>query len=254
MLSVMEKPQRHGAVVKLLLGSGGFRTPERIALWVEQMRDFVGSALRVLFVPYALADHDGYVRTMIERGLNARFELVGIHSVPDPVEAVRKAEAIFVGGGNTFRLLDSLYRLKLLDPIRDRVRAGMPYLGISAGTNVACPTIRTTNDMPIVQPPSLDALGLVSFQINAHYYTGTNFVKQGDEYVQHFGETRDDRIREFHEENETPVLGLWEGGILRVEDADMQLLGSSARLFQRGKSPQDLVAGARLPDLLCNLA
>ncbi len=230
--------------MRLLLGSGGFRTPERIALWVEQMRDWLGPARSVLFVPYALADHDGYVRMMIERGLHSGYELVGIHTLRDPVEAVRKAEAIFVGGGNTFRLLNSLYRLNLLDPIRERVRGGMPYLGISAGTNVACPTIRTTNDMPIVQPPSLDALELVPFQINAHYYTGTNFVQHGEQFVEHFGETRDDRIREFHEENETPVLGLWEGGILRVEGANVQLIGSSARLFQRGESPQDFEAGA----------
>ena len=122
---------------------------------------------RVLFVPYALADHDGYVRLMTERGLNAGYELDGIHRHADPVAAVHEAEAIFVGGGNTFRLLAALYRLGLLDPIRERVRGGLPYLGVSAGTNVACPTIRTTNDMPIVQPPSLDALGLVPFQVNA---------------------------------------------------------------------------------------
>jgi len=234
--------------VNLLLGSGGFRTPERIALWVEQMRDFLGSVHRVLFVPYALADHNVYVRTMIERGLNAGFELVGIHTLPDPVEAVRKAEAILVGGGNTFRLLDSLYRLELLDPIRERVRGGMPYLGISAGTNVVCPTIRTTNDMPIVQPPSLNALGLVGIQINAHYYTGTNFVKHGGQFVEHFGETRDDRIREFHEENETPVLGLWEGGMLRIEAGRTRLLGSAARLFLKDTAPQDV-----LPDTALDL-
>src|SRR4029453_11001713 len=100
-----------------------------------------------LFVPYALADHDGYVHRMVERGIHAGYELAGIHRAGDPVKAVRGAEAIFVGGGNTFRLLSALYRFGLLDPIRDRVRAGVPYLGISAGTNVACPTIKTTNDM-----------------------------------------------------------------------------------------------------------
>src|SRR5205823_11390664 len=120
----------------------------------------------------------------------------------DPVAAVMEAGGIFVGGGNTFRLLTALFRLNLVNAIRERVRGRMPYLGISAGCNVACPTIKTTNDMPIVQPPSLDALGLVPFQVNPHYYTGQDFVRHGDEFVEHFGETRDDRLREFHEENE----------------------------------------------------
>ena len=233
----------------ILLGSGGFRTPERIAVWAEQMRSVLGSIRRVLFIPYALADHDGYVRTMTERGINAGYELVGMHTRPDPIAAVREADAIFVGGGNTFRLLAALYRLGLLAPIRERVRDGVPYLGISAGTNVACPTIKTTNDMPIVQPPSLDALGLLPFQVNAHYYTGANFVKHGEQFVEHFGETRDDRLREFHEENATPVVGLWEGGVLRVESLRLQLIGT-ARVFRRGQPPVDVVAGEDLAALL----
>jgi dipeptidase E len=210
------------------------------------MRSVLGPVSRVLFIPYALADHDGYVRTMTERGLNAGYQLDGIHRHPDPLAAVREAEAIFVGGGNTFRLLATLYRFGLLDSIRERARGGMSYLGVSAGTNVACPTIRTTNDMPIVQPPSLDALGLVPFQVNAHYYTGSNYVRHGDQFVEHFGETRDDRIREFHEENETPVVGLWEGGILRVEGGRVDLIGAAARVFRRGEQPLDVEPGADL--------
>jgi dipeptidase E len=122
----------------------------------------------------------------------------------------------------------------------------MPYLGISAGTNVACPTIRTTNDKPIVRPPSLDALGLVPFQVNAHYYTGSNYVKHGDELVEHLGETRDDRLREFHEENATPVVGLWEGGVLRVEPGRVELVGAPARVFRRGAPPIDFEPGRDL--------
>ena len=137
-----------------------------------------------------------------------------------------------------------------LDPIRERVRGGMPYLGVSAGTNVACPTIRTTNDMPIVQPPSLDALGLVPFQVNPHYYPGSNFVRHGDQFVEHFGETRDDRIREFHEENETPVVGLWEGGVLRVTGGRVELIAAPARVFRRGQPPLDVQAGTNLAPLL----
>ena len=112
-----------------------------------------------------------------------------------------------------------MYRHGLLEVIRERVRAGLPYLGVSAGTNVACPTIKTTNDMPITQPPSLEALGLVPFQVNPHYFTGQTYAKVGHTYHEHFGETRDDRIREFHELNDSAVVGLWEGGVLRVEGA-----------------------------------
>lgn len=234
----------------ILLGSGGFRTPERVAIWADQMRSVLGPASRVLFVPYALADHDGYVRMMVERGVNAGYRLDGIHMHSDQAGAVGRAEAVFVGGGNTFRLLTALYRFGLIDPIRQRVRGGMSYLGISAGTNVACPTIRTTNDMPIIQPPSLDALGLVPFQVNPHYYSGSNFVRHADEFVEHFGETRDDRIREFHEENDTPVVGLWEGGVLRVEAGRVELIGAPARLFRRGQAAADFEPGADLAPLL----
>jgi dipeptidase E len=234
----------------ILLGSGGIRTPERVALWCDQVRSVLGGVRRILFVPYALADHDGYVRVMLERGIHAGYELDGLHTSADPAAAVRDAEAVFVGGGNTFRLLSALYRLGLLGPIRERVRAGIPYLGVSAGTNVACPTIRTTNDMPIVQPPSLDALGLVPFQVNPHYYTGANYVRHGDTFAEHFGETRDDRLREFHEENEIPVIGLWEGGVLRVSDGQVSLIGANARVFRRGEPPADFEPGADLGPVL----
>jgi len=237
--------------MRLLLGSGGFRTPDRIQFLAETMRAAFGPIRRLLFVPFALKDHDGYVRTLVERGVNAGYELDGLHRHADPVAAVMDAEAIFVGGGNTFRLLDTLYQLNLLDPIRARVHGGMPYLGVSAGCNVACPTIKTTNDMPIVQPPRLAALGLVPFQVNPHYFTGNTWVKRADgAFEEHFGETRDDRLREFHEENATPVIGLWEAGILRVEDGTMTLLGTGARLFRRGQEPTDVPPGTRLDEWL----
>src|SRR5205823_6074200 len=131
---------------------------------------------RLLFVPYAAGDLDAYAPSLAERGLHAGYDLDPIHNHPDPVAAVRHAEGIFVGGGNTFRLLDALYRHELLEPIRERVRDGAPYFGISAGCNVACPTMKTTNDMPIVEPPSFTALGLVPFQVNPHYHEGDHFV------------------------------------------------------------------------------
>ncbi len=236
--------------MRVLLGSGGFRTPERVGFLAEQMRSFFGSVERLLFVPYALRDHDEYVHKLTEKGLHAGYALDGIHRHDDPREAVRRAEGIYIGGGNTFRLLNELYRLDLLDVIRERVRAGVPYLGISAGTNVACPTMKTTNDMPITWPPSLDALGLVPFQVNPHYFTGQTYVKAGESYHEHYGETRDDRIREFHELNDTPVVGLWEGGVLRVEGGRVRLLGAAARIFRKGAPPEDVAAGAHLDALL----
>jgi len=236
--------------MRVLLGSGGFRTPERVAFLAEALRSFFGPVQRLLFVPFALADHDGYVKGLQDRGVNAGYPLDGLHLHADPVRAVQEAEAIFMGGGNTFRLLAALYRLGLLGPIRERVRRGMPYLGISAGTNVACPTIKTTNDMPIVQPPSLDALGLVPFQVNPHYFFGTSFVRQGNDYVEHFGETRDERLREFHEENDTPVVGLWEAGLLRCEDGRVELTGAQARIFRKNEQPVDVEPGADLAMLL----
>jgi dipeptidase E len=232
--------------MRLLLGSGGFRTPERLALLTEQMHSFFGEVDEVLFVPYALKDHERYLQLMTERRLNAGLALRGIHRETDPVAAVNEARAIYIGGGNTFRLVNALYELNLLDAIRARVLDGLPYMGVSAGTNVACPTMMTTNDMPIVRPPSFRTLGLVPFQVNAHYFSGDTYLRSGDSYVQHFGETRDDRIREFHEMNDTPVIGLREGGLIRVEDGAYTLVGSPARLFVKGAPPVDVEPGGAL--------
>ena len=238
--------------MRVLLGSGGFRTPERVAFLRAEMRAFFGEVDRLLFVPYALADHQRYLASWRERGLDGGYSIDGIHEMPDPVAAVRAAQGLVVGGGNTFRLLAALYERGLIDAIRERVRGGTPYLGISAGCNVACPTIRTTNDMPITWPPSSEALGLVRFQVNPHYYEGQNLVKSGDDIVPHFGETRDERLREFHEMNTTPVVGLWEGGALRIEDGRVRLAGTPARVFRRGEAPVDLEPGADLSALLAS--
>lgn len=229
--------------MRLLLGSGGFRTPARLATLTGQMQSFFAEIDEVLFVPYALEDHDRYLEVMTERGLHAGLNLKGIHREADPVQAVEQAGAIYVGGGNTFRLISALYELNLLDPVRERAAGGMPYMGVSAGTNVACPTMATTNDMPIVYPPSFEALGLVPFQVNAHYYSGATFTRSGDGYQEHFGETRDDRIREFHEMNDTAVIGLREGGMIRVENDRYELIGAGARIFSKGSDPVDVDPG-----------
>ncbi len=236
--------------MRVLLGSGGYRTDQRIRDFRARLTAHLGGIQRVLFIPYALKDHDGYVNILNERGLNADYELVGIHRCSDPRAAVREAEAIYVGGGNTFRLTSALYELDLLEPIRERVRSGVPYVGVSAGSNVACPTMMTTNDMPIVQPKSFVALGLVPFQINAHYYNGQNWVRQGDTFTEHYGETRDDRIREFHEMNSTPVVGLFEAGVLLCDGERVTLHDAPARIFRKGEPPIDVMPGAELSSYL----
>ena len=200
---------------------------------------------RVLFVPYAVADRDAYAAKA-----RARFERMGfaLDSVHDArggaARAVEKAEAFFIGGGNSFRLLDALWRNDLVEPIRRRVLAGSPYIGSSAGSNVACPSIKTTNDMPIIQPPSFSALNLVPFNINPHYLDPIPGST-------HMGETREERIAEFHEENARPVVGLREGAWLVVDDATVILEGASgARLFRRGQPPMEYASGLRLDFLL----
>jgi dipeptidase E len=155
-----------------------------------------------------------------------------------------EAEAVFVGGGNTFRLLARLQQAGLVETLRDRVAAGMRYMGASAGTNLACPTIRTTNDMPVVQPVDFVALGLVPFQVNPHYL-------DPDPASAHMGETREERIREYLEENDAPVVGLREGSWIAVEGAVARLEGPRpARLFRRGRDPEEIDPGSDLAEAL----
>ena len=210
----------------------------------EEIRNFLGQLERILFVPFALKDREAYTARAAERLGQMGYAVDGLHRERDPQGAVARAEAIFVGGGNTFRLLDALYRQDLLQPIRERVLAGAPYVGSSAGSNVACVTIKTTNDMPIVYPPSLDALNLVPFNINPHYL-------DPNPDSTHMGETRDTRIREFHEENDPAVVGLREEAMLRIEGPRVMLKGTrGARVFVKGEEPRELPPGARLDFLL----
>ena len=203
---------------------------------------FLGpSVKRVLFVPYALFDRNGYVAKTRTRFAAMGYGLDSVHDLAGgPVAAVERAEALFIGGGNTFRLVSELWRQQLIEPIGRRVRSGMPYVGSSAGTNVACPSIRTTNDMPIVEPPSFASLNLVPFNVNPHYQDAILGST-------HMGETREQRIAEFHEENHQPVVGLREGAWLLVEGDTLSLQGSTgARLFRRGEAPVEYPVGARL--------
>ena len=204
----------------------------------SEIRSFLGETKRVLFVPYALFDRDKYAANARQRFQKMGYELTSVHTAENPVAAVNETEAVFIGGGNTFRLLKALYEFDLIEAIRNRVSNGMPYIGSSAGSNVAAPTIKTTNDMPIVQPPSFNALGLVSFQINPHYL-------DPDPNSKHMGETREERIIQFLEENDTPVVGLREGAMLRIENGETMLRGSTgARIFRRGMEALEISPGA----------
>ena len=158
----------------------------------EELRALLAGARRVLFVPYALKDRDAYALRARETFAELGIGLDSLHDSADPRQAIEDAQAVFCGGGNTFRLLKTLHELELVAPLRQRALEGMPYAGASAGSNLACPTIKTTNDMPIVRPSSFDALGLVPFQINPHYLDPAPGST-------HMGETRETRIREFHE-------------------------------------------------------
>src|SRR5258705_5247994 len=209
-----------------------------------EVRDFLGEIGEVLFIPFALYDRDGYASTARDRFQKRGYGLDSIHSAADAKQAVNDAEAIFIGGGNTFRLLKALYDSDVLELIQRRVSEGMPYIGSSAGSNVAGPTIKTTKDMPIVQPPSFAALGLVPFQISPHFL-------DPDPSSKHMGETQEERILQFLEENDTPVAGLREGAMVRVENDSTVLKGSSgARIFRKGHEPVEAKPGEKLDYLI----
>jgi dipeptidase E len=206
--------------------------------------NFYRTVTRILFIPYALKDRDAYTAKIATHFDGSGLLVESLHTAPEPRVAIETAEAFFVGGGNTFRLLDELYALGVLHALRNRVGAGAPYLGVSAGTNLACPSIKTTNDMPIIFPPSLDGLNLIPFQINPHFI-------DADPASPPAHETREERIREFHEENSAPVLGLREGAWLEVAGSSVTLRGvTGARLFQRNAEPIECAPNESLDSLL----
>ena len=229
----------------------------------DDLLEFLGPVRRILFVPFAVQDQSAY-----HSKVSSQFDKLGIAVDPlffkrdsrrdqtsTVLSAIGAAEAIFAGGGNTFRLIDLMHRSEALEPVRERVLAGLPYIGSSAGTVISAPTMMTTNDMPIVEPESFRSLGLVPFQINCHYL-------DPDPSSQHMGETREDRIREFLEDNTTPVVGLREGSWLRVDGtsegtgdrAEVRLRatlrgGPGARIFRRGRDPEEVPVGTDLAAL-----
>ncbi len=211
----------------------------------QELLDFWGDVREILFVPFAIKDWDGYAANVSRFLEPMGFSIKALHTQPDFKQAISEAKGVFVGGGNTFLLTRTLYEQDLIGLVRERVIGGeMRYMGSSAGSNVAGPTMKTTNDMPIVMPPSFDTFNLVPFQMNPHYQD-----PQPDS--QHMGETREDRIREFHQWNEAPVVGLREGGLVEVEGDKATLKGvTGARLFRAGQNPEEYLPGADLSFLL----
>jgi dipeptidase E len=202
----------------------------------NNIKNFLGErSLKALFIPYAAVtfSFDVYEEKVSQKFREIGHDVVSIHHFPDPVEAVKNASAIVVGGGNTWKLLKMIRDNNLIDAVREKVIAGTPYIGWSAGSNVACPTIKTTNDMPVVEPDSFKAFNLIPFQINPHYLDANP--------AGHAGETREQRIEEFIEANqEMYVAGLREGTMLIHENGKLSLVGQRLlRVFKKGHSPSE---------------
>ncbi len=213
----------------------------------QQIRDFLGEKpVKALFIPYAAVtfSFSDYEKKVSERFREVGHNIVSIHRFDDPVRAVKEAHAIVVGGGNTWQLTRMMQEQGLIFPISDKVKKGIPYIGWSAGSNVACPTLKTTNDMPIVEPKTFSTFNLLKFQINPHYLDANH---EG-----HAGETREMRIEEFLVANPAIfVVGLREGTMFRIEEGKIELIGPRpARIFRKGENPIDLPPGEDFSFLL----
>lgn len=203
----------------------------------EALTELFVATDEILFIPYARPggiSHDEYTTVVAKAFSTFGKKIVGVHTFDNPAKALQKAKGIFTGGGNTFVLVSQLYKNQLMQPIREAIFDGMPYLGTSAGSNICGVTMQTTNDMPIVYPPSFKTLGVVPFNINPHYIdTPIDST--------HMGETRETRIEEFHTQNTLPVIGLREGSWLRVTGNEIVLLGpQSARIFEQQKEAYEI--------------
>jgi dipeptidase E len=210
---------------------------------MEEMAELFKDVEEVIFIPYARPggiSHDEYTEKAAKAFTKIGKKLVGLHTFENPVEALKTAKGAFTGGGNTFVLVSALYRLELMQPLREAIFKGLPYMGTSAGSNICGVSMQTTNDMPIVYPPSFKTLGVIPFNLNPHYLDPNPGSK-------HMGETRETRIAEFHTQNTVPVVGLREGSWLRVNGDEITLKGKlKARIFEQGKEPYEVESGATL--------
>ncbi len=234
--------------MKLLLISNSTNSGEEYLDYPkENIKNFLGKkSVKALFIPYAgvTFSYEEYEKKVKSRFNEIGHDIISIHRFENPVKAVEDAEAIVVGGGNTFQLANMIQKNKLIEPIRKKVFSGTKYIGWSAGSNMACPTIKTTNDMPIVQPESFSVFNFLNFQINPHYLDAN---PEG-----HAGETREMRLEEFLELNQNIyVFGLREGTMLHLEKGKMKLIGErSLRIFKFGEKPKEL---SSKDDLTCFL-
>ena len=197
----------------------------------------------ILFIPYARPSgisHEEYTKKTALAFAKIKLRIRGIHEYENPVEAIQNAEGIFTGGGNTFLLVNELYRNKIMIPLKETLEKGIPYLGTSAGSNISGLSMQTTNDMPIVYPPSFQTLGLIPFNLNVHF-------QDTDTQSKHMGESRETRINEFHQFNNFPVLGLKEGSWLEIKANKIVLKGNlSAKLFRKNETPMDIASESEL--------
>ncbi|WP_178983564.1 dipeptidase PepE [Winogradskyella helgolandensis] len=210
---------------------------------LDELEIHFKSANEILFIPYARPggiSHDDYTKIVSKAFSKIGKTVKGIHEFNNAEEAIQNAQGIFVGGGNTFVLVSQLYKNKVLKPIKDAINNGTPYLGTSAGSNICGLTMNTTNDMPIVYPPSFKTLGLVPFNINPHYLDPI-------EGSTHMGETRETRIKEFHAYNSQPVIGLREGSWIAINGNTLTLKGTlDARVFEYNKEPYEITTHSDL--------
>jgi dipeptidase E len=212
---------------------------------LPEIQLFFGHCSEIIFIPYARPSgisHDDYTKKVAQVFGKISIAVKGIHEFKNPIEAIEKAQGIFTGGGNTFLLVSQLYENNLVETLKKAVLNGTPYLGTSAGSNICGVTMSTTNDMPIVYPPSFTTLGWVPFNINPHYLDPV-------EGSTHMGETRETRILEFLQLNAEPVIGLREGSWLEVKGDSIILKGAlTARVFKRNETPYEVTPETELKD------
>jgi dipeptidase E len=213
---------------------------------LDELRTFFKDVSEILFIPYARpsgVSYDEYTVVANKAFSKIGISVKGIHEFDNPQEAIKKAKGIFTGGGNTFVLVNQIYKSNIMNVLKEAVLNGTPYFGTSAGSNIGGLTLNTTNDMPIIYPPSFKTLGLVPFNINPHYL-------DPDPNSKHMGETRETRIKEFHKFNTQPVVGIREGSWLDIKDDSIKLKGKlPARIFEHGKSPYEVNPNTELNQL-----
>ncbi len=210
---------------------------------IDEIAELYKETEEVIFIPYARPggiSHDNYTAKAAKAFQKAGKTLIGLHTFKNPIEAIKTAKGVFTGGGNTFVLVSALYRLEIMQPLREAIFSGLAYMGTSAGSNICGVSMQTTNDMPIVYPPSFKTLGVIPFNLNPHYL-------DPDPNSKHMGETRETRIAEFHTQNTIPVLGLREGSWLSVNGDEILLKGTlKARVFEQDKEAYEVESGTYL--------